>query len=173
MRRRLSIEPKVVERSEQPYLGLKGVVTVQAVATIADRLPELFAWLGERGVEPVGAPFFKYDVIAMGDRLEIEVGVPVAAGLPSLGVPVDGDVFADVLPAGRYAVVHHVGHPDELMDVTGALLEWAADQGLEWDVVEAADGEHWGCRLEVYGTDPAEEPDLAKWETDLVFRLAD
>jgi len=162
----MRIEPKVEDRAAQPYLGFKGVVTMQAIATIADRLPELFDWLAERGIEPAGAPFFKYDVIAMGDRLEIEVGVPVAVRVPG-----DGDVSAGVLPAGRYAVVSHVGHPDELMDVTGALLGWAVEQGLAWDVVEEPDGEHWGCRLEVYRTNPAEEPDLAKWETDLVFRL--
>lgn len=31
----------------------------------------------------------------------------------------------------------------------------------------------WGCRLEVYKTDPAEQPDTGKWETELLFRLAD
>jgi hypothetical protein len=34
-------------------------------------------------------------------------------------------------------------------------------------------GEHWGCRVEFYLTNPTEEPDLSKWETQLAFRLAD
>jgi hypothetical protein len=29
------------------------------------------------------------------------------------------------------------------------------------------------CRLELYKTDPAVEPDMNKWETELAFRLAD
>jgi hypothetical protein len=33
--------------------------------------------------------------------------------------------------------------------------------------------ERWGSRLEFYLTDPAEEPDMSKWETQLAFRLAD
>jgi len=34
-------------------------------------------------------------------------------------------------------------------------------------------GERWGCRLETYLTDPSEEPDMNKWETQLAFRLAE
>jgi hypothetical protein len=60
-----------------------------------------------------------------------------------------------------------------LIGVTGELLEWAAGEGLTWDMTETPDGERWGCRLEVCGTNPAAEPDMSKWETDLVFRLAD
>jgi hypothetical protein len=78
-----------------------------------------------------------------------------------------------VLPAGRYATLTHVGHPSELFGVTGALLDWAATQGLRWDMWPADGGERWGCRLEIFLTDPSQEPDMSKWETQLAFRLAD
>jgi effector-binding domain-containing protein len=67
----------------------------------------------------------------------------------------------------------HVGHPDELFSATTDLLAWAEEQGLTWDMSETPDGERWGSRLEWYLTDPADEPDMAKWETELAFRLAD
>jgi effector-binding domain-containing protein len=121
--------PRIVERSEQPYLAIRDLVTMHTVGAIADRLPEIFVWLGARDLEPAGAPFFKYNLIDMDRRLEVEVGVPVAA--PAQG---DGDVLAGILPAGRYATLTHVGHPDELIDVTVTLLDWAADQGLQWDM---------------------------------------
>jgi hypothetical protein len=35
------------------------------------------------------------------------------------------------------------------------------------------DGQRWGCRLEVHHTDPAEQPDLHKWETERLVRLPD
>lgn len=35
------------------------------------------------------------------------------------------------------------------------------------------DGEHWGSRVEFYRTNPAEEPDMNEWVTQLAFRLAD
>jgi DNA gyrase inhibitor GyrI len=98
----------------------------------------------------------------------MEVGVPVAEA-----VEPDGEVVAGVLPAGRYAMVSHIGHPKELMGVTTELLAWADRQGLRFDMTPSEDGERWGCRLEVYHSDPHEVPDMAQWHTDLVFRLAD
>jgi len=160
--------PRIVERAEQPYVAVSGRVTMQTIGAIADRLPEVFAWLGARGLEPAGAPFFKYDLIDMERQLEVEAGVPVAAAAAG-----DGEVVAGVLPAGRYASLTHVGHPDELVEATTALLDWAAQQGLAWDMNETPEGQRWGCRLEVYKTDPAEQPDMTKWETELLFRLAD
>jgi effector-binding domain-containing protein len=130
-------------------------------------MPEVFGWLGQRGSTPAGAPFWKYNLIDMERQLEVEVGVPV-------GGPMTGDdrVLAGVLPAGKYATLRHVGHPAGLLDATKALPDWAAQQGLSWDVTETAAGERWGGRLEIYETDPAQEPDMDKWETKLAFRLA-
>jgi hypothetical protein len=48
-----------------------------------------------------------------------------------------------------------------------------AAAGLTWDKQDTPAGERWGCRLEIYPVNPAEQPDPAKWETELVFRLAD
>jgi hypothetical protein len=56
---------------------------------------------------------------------------------------------------------------------TKALLDWAAEQGLTWDMTPGESGERWGCRLESYLTDPRQEPDMSKWVTQLAFRLAD
>ena len=69
--------------------------------------------------------------------------------------------------------VQFLGHPDGLSGATAALLEWAQAEGLTWDVTPADDGDRWGARLEIYETDPAEQPDLNKWVTQLAFRLAD
>jgi effector-binding domain-containing protein len=160
--------PEIVTRAEQPYVAIRGHVTVAEIAAFAVRTGEVFGWLGARGLVPAGPPFLKYNVIDMARQLEIETGVPVAA-------PVDGggEVISGVLPAGRYATVTHVGHPSELMGVTGALLDWAAGQGLTWDISPDADGDRWGSRVEIYLTDPSEEPDMSKWVTQLAFRLAD
>src|SRR5260370_41886372 len=64
-------------------------------------------------------------------------------------------------------------HPSELVEATKALLDWAAGRGLTWDMSPDAAGERWGSRLEIYLTDPREEPDMSKWVTQLAFRLAD
>ena len=164
----MSAAPEIMTRADQPYVAISARVTMAELGGLGERLGEVFGWLGARGLAPAGAPFFKYNVIDMMRELEVEAGVPVAAA-------VDGDdhVLSGVLPAGRYATVTHVGHPSELMEVTRALLDWAARQGLRWDMSPAGGGERWGCRLEIYLTDPGEEPDMSKWETQLAFRLAD
>jgi hypothetical protein len=115
-----------------------------------------------------GPPFFRYKVIDMSAELVVEAGIPVTGP-----VDVEAPSFVDVLPAGRYATVTHIGHPDELMAVTAKLLDWAREQGLAWDVTQTPEGEVWGSRLEISVTNPMEEPDMHKWETILMFRLAD
>jgi effector-binding domain-containing protein len=164
----MSDAPQIVTRAEQPYVAIRGHVSMAEIGAFAVRTPEVYAWLGAHGVTPAGPPFLKYNVIDMMRQLEIDNGVPVAA-------PVDGDVdvIAGVVPAGRYATVTHVGHPSELMGATKALLDWAAGQGLTWDMSPGETGERWGGRLEIYLTDPRQEPDMSKWVTQLAFRLAD
>ena len=162
------IEPSIVERTEQPYVAIKGFITMDTFSAIADRLREVFAWLDDRAITPSGPPFFKYDVIDMERQLEVDAGVPIASVAEG-----DGDVFGHVLPAGRYVTLTHVGTPDQLISVTADLLAWADEHDLVWDVTDTAAGQRWGCRLEVLKTNPADEPDMTKWETELVFRLKD
>ncbi|NDZ81963.1 GyrI-like domain-containing protein [Streptomyces sp. SID10853] len=168
--------PVVVERAAQPYAAIRETVTMDTFPVVADRLAEVSDWLAVHGTEPAGAPFFRYGVIDMERGMEVEAGVPVAGppqGAGGEAAADAGEVFTGTLPAGRYLTVTHIGHPDELLGVTAGLLEWAAARGMEWDMVKADVVEEWGCRLEIYKTDPREEPDMSKWETELAFRLAD
>jgi effector-binding domain-containing protein len=159
--------PEIVTRAEQPYLAIRAQVAMDGIAGFAARFGELFAWLGSHGVAPAGPPFFRYNVIDMDGQLDMEAGVPVATATDGNGV-----VVAGVVPAGRYATATHVGHPHELMMATKELLDWGSAQGLKWDMSAGAGGERWGSRLEIYLTDPSQEPDMNKWETELAFRLA-
>ena len=162
-------EPTVIQRADQPYVAIRALVTMESLGAVVPPLnKEVFGWLAARGVAPAGAPFLKYNVIDMARQLEIEAGVPVAAAVDG-----DGAVMSGVLPAGRYATVIHVGHPAKLVDTTGELLAWASSKGLVFDVSQTDAGERWGSRLEIYLTDPGQQPDLDMWETQLAFRLAD
>lgn len=162
------MQPTIVERVEQPYVGRRESITMTDFARVADHLPGMVDRLAERGVPVAGPPFFRYRVIDMSADLVVEAGLPVAGR-----IDVAEPMFADTLPGGRYATVAHIGHPDELMAVTARLLDWARDQGLTWDMQPTPTGEVWGCRLEVLMTVPAQEPDKHKWETVLLFKLAD
>jgi effector-binding domain-containing protein len=164
----MSSAPEIETRAEQPYVAVKAKVTMGEIAAFAPRLGEVFGWLDRHGLAPAGPPFFKYNVIDMARELEMEGGVPVATAADG-----DDQIVAGVLPAGQYATLTHVGHPSELMAATKALLDWAAEQGLTWDVTPSQDGDRWACRLENYLTDPDQEPDMSKWVTQLAFKLAD
>lgn len=72
----------------------------------------------------------------------------------------------------RYVTLSRVGAPETLAGAAASLPDWAASQGLAFDVSASPEGERWGCRLEIYLTDPRDEPDMSKWETRLAFRLA-
>jgi len=164
----MAIAAEVTERTAQPYVAISGRVTMATVDNIADRIPEVFGWLGARGIAPAGPPFLRYNVIDMERQLEIEAGVPVESAVEG-----DGHVRAGTLPSGRYAVLVHVGAPPTLAAANAALIDWAAERDLAWDMSRTSAGEKWGCRLEIFLTDPAEQPDVSKWATQLAFRLAD
>ena len=164
----MAAEPEITQRAAQPYAGISDWVTMATIGSVADRIPEIFGWLGARGIAPAGPPFFRYHIIDMARQLQVEVGVPVASVVEG-----DGDIRAGALPAGRFAVMTHTGTPDTLVAATAELLAWAAARGLAWDVSRTDEGEKWGCRVEFYLTNPAEQPDASQWQTELAFRLAD
>ncbi len=162
----MSTTPEIMERSAQPYVAIRADVTMEQLPGLADRFGEVFGWLAERGKVPAGPPFLRYHVIDMERQLNVEAGVPVPTAVEG-----DHHVRAGVIPAGRYVTALQVGPYDGLIGAVDNLLQWAEAHGLEWDKSAAEDGERWGCRLEIYLTNPAEQPDLARWETQLAFRL--
>ena len=100
-------EPQVQQRAEQPYVAIPAHVTSEAEFRRAtdSGFPELFGWLQQRGVPPAGPLFIRYLVVDDdGDPREIELGVPVAPGIPG-----DERVRSRELPAGRWATFVHVG----------------------------------------------------------------
>jgi effector-binding domain-containing protein len=135
-------------------------------AVLPPLIGEVFTFLQRQGVPPAGAPFFRYLVVDMDKQLDMEVGWPIASTMSG-----NGRISAGVIPAGRYATLVHTGHPDELMGVTAALFAWGQQNGIVWQ--KSADGQTWGARLEFYLTDPAVEPDMRKWQTELAFLAAD
>jgi effector-binding domain-containing protein len=157
-------EPKLEQRDEQPYIGIRTKAAIPELPTVIPQLhEEAHAWLGAQGMAPSGPPFIRYYTTDMATKLDIELGWPTERALAS-----DGRIHAGVLPAGRYAVLLYTGPYENLVSVTAGLLEWAEAHNVAWKM----DGEEWGSRLEWYLTDPGEEPDSAKWETELAFLTA-
>lgn len=160
--------PEIIERAEQSYVAIRTDVTMSTISAAADKLfPRIFAWAGAHGLKPAEAPFIKYNVIDMARGLEIEIGLPTPS--PILG---DGEVIAGMLPAGRYARLVYTGPYSRLYDATAVMIGWAKEKSLHWDAEATSDGDRFACRLEIYKTDPAEEPDPSKWHTEIAIKLA-
>jgi effector-binding domain-containing protein len=160
-------KPKLEERMEQHYVGIRTQVPISKLKKIITQfLDELFLWLEKHGVKPAGAPFIRYHVINMAGNMDVEVGVPVATVVPG-----DNRVAWGVIPAGRYATLVYSG----VSGIKGnkALIDWAVKNNIKWDRWDDEMGDAFGARVEYFLTDPAQEPDRKKWETQLAIRLAE
>lgn len=158
-------------RNEPVQLQDRSVVAYAAVRVrlslgelgpaLAKLWPEVSAWLDERGIVLAGRPLIRYHVIDM-PEVEISVGLPIEPG--AVG---DGRIEVGELPAGRYAVLVHVGPYEELVQANTDLRLWAADHGIAFDGSDGARG--WAGRVEFYLTDPMDEPDPLAWRTEVAY----
>lgn len=159
--------PRLEWRDAAPYLAIRARARITDIGPVCSPLVDvLFAWMAERGVAEAGPVFFRYVRIDMAGELDIDVGVPIQGPLPVA----DEQVRADMLPAGCYAMLLHIGPFDGLMAATAQLLAWAEERGLRWQA--SSDQRDWVARLELYPTNPAEEPDASKWVSELAFLVA-
>lgn len=156
-------EPTLQDRAVQPYVSIRTQANFTEWGGVNALVPEVLDWLKRNDAEPAGPPFYRYHVIGgMADRFDLEVGFPVAA--PMAG---DDRVIAGALPAGRYLVLAHQGHPDSIAGSHAALVDWAEQHGIE--LTGSADRLRWGVMYESYQTDPANEPDPNRWTTELAY----
>jgi effector-binding domain-containing protein len=163
-------EPKIDQRAEQHYAGIRSVVPMAEFGPsgiIPQSYDEVLGWLKARGIAPAGAPFVRYFCIDMDNNLDVEIGWPVAT--PVSG---DGRVNAGTLPAGRYASLIY---SDIRKGYEGnkALIEWAREKGIVWDSWDTEKGEAFRSRYEISLTGPEDDPDMANWQTEVAIKLAE
>jgi effector-binding domain-containing protein len=160
---------KLEDRKEQHYVGIRTMAALPELPTvIPDSTREVYGWLGRAGVPPAGMSFIRYHVINMETKLDITLGVPVAKALAG-----DDRIVSDVLPAGRYATLIYTGDYSGLMGANKVLIDWAQEQGLAWDNWPVENGDAFKSRYESYIRDPGNEPDPAKWVTEVSIKLKD
>jgi effector-binding domain-containing protein len=159
---------EIIQREAVPYAAIAIAVPMESLASAGPLNGEVFDWLAQRQVAPVGPPFWKYNVIDMAGQLELEVGVATTTLATA-----DDRVGVGELPAGRYLETTYHGHPDGLLQATSDLLAHADAQGLTFDKSESPTGELWAARLEYYLSDPDDQPDMTQWDTTLSFKLID
>jgi hypothetical protein len=161
--------PAIEDRAELPYLAIRCEITDGIRAAVDTAFPAFFGWLGEHGVTPAGPPFIRLrELDHAGEPLVLDVGAPVAAGAAP-----DGPVHAGSLPAGRYAVLLHVGPYSsrtawDLGDAQAHLADWIAEQGLAHRR-RSARGWTVPCAVESFRIGPVDDEDFTRWETELAW----
>jgi effector-binding domain-containing protein len=157
--------PRVEQRPEKTYLGIRVVTPFRGMLRVRDELlAELYPWLASHDTEPTGPFFLRLHVIDMEGPMDLEVGVITTTELEG-----DDRVRPGVLPAGGYATLTYVDHARR---ANKALIEWARDNGVALDSREEPSGDAFGCRYEAYITDPRTEPRKTKWQVELNMRVA-
>ncbi|GIH96783.1 GyrI-like domain-containing protein [Planobispora siamensis] len=150
--------PAVAALPERHYAGIRAVTPFKGMFGVRDQLmKDLRARFDQ------GDTFFRLHVIDMAGEMHIEVGVVTGAA-----VKPDGRVLPGVLPAGDYATMTYVGHGRR---ANRTLLEWIRGNDLTMDCVPDPAGDRFGCRYELYRTDPRTEPMKTRWRTQLAILL--
>jgi AraC family transcriptional regulator len=115
---------------------------------------DLFTYLSERGQTLQDAPICYYRTWEP-DNWVIEACLVVNGEMEELG-----EIHPLVIPGGPAAVSIHVGPYEELRKTHAALAAWCDEHGREMT-----------GSYERYLTDPAEAPDPADYQTEVIWLL--
>lgn len=157
--------------TEVTYLEVPEVPTVVSTFTaypMADMatafdstFTALFPALGAQNVQPAG-PGFSLHTRMPSDTVDFEIGLPVDRPVTATVSTESGVTLrASRLPAGRVAIVSHLGSYDGLGEAWGAFMQAVGDAGHEPALP------FW----EIYVTEPSPEADPESMRTDLVLLL--
>jgi len=158
-------KPKIDKRPKITYMGIRTIAPFKGMFKVIGKIAEeLNNWVAENKIKTSGPPFLRYHVIDMRGFMDISYCVPVRKALPD-----DGDIKADVIPAGRYASLIYSGG-----GISGnrALIEWVRAKGMEFDRWDSDQGDNFRGRYETYLTDPKIEPRKSKWKIEVAIKLA-
>jgi effector-binding domain-containing protein len=161
----MSYPVQIERRAAQSYAAVAMRVPMDGLAGAVDQgFPELFGWLASQDIQIAAAPFIRYLVVDMASELQVELGAPISTEISG-----SERIRPGVLPAGQYVTLRHTGPYDGLVASNTALQEWAQQEGITFDTWETPEGTAWRARVEHYLTNPAAEPDPAKWEVDVAY----
>lgn len=155
---------KSTQLEEQPTAVLRETVRMNELREFFSRAyRSVMSATEQQHVQLAGPPFALYRGMPT-DVVDVEAGFPVAAPLPGAGNAggADAGVVAGSLPAGPAFEAMHVGPYETLPETYGAIMEKMQAEGLTPG----------NAMWEYYLSDPAAEPDPAKWKTLIVWPVA-
>lgn len=157
-------ELTVLEATPSPtaVVEARNIPMAKMPALFDTTFSSLFPALQEAGMEVAGPAFALY-TRAPSDTVDLEVGVPITAGL-TRALPLGEDHIAipSQLPGGSFAALTYNGGYEGLSEAWAAFTHAALDAG-----------HHPGMPFfEIYVTDPRPDMDPADLRTDLFLTLS-
>lgn len=155
--------PTVERRDAFDYLGIEVRASLRDWSEVNACVPELLAWMEDRGVRAAGAPFYR--IVRAGsvdEPFEVVVGVPVDGEDPG-----DERVSRSTMPAGVYATYLLTAWFDEVWQVHDSVNRWLEREGRTLDTEDDA----FVAFYEQYLTDPQSEPDPDRQQTFVAYKL--
>ncbi|MBS1568653.1 MAG: SRPBCC family protein [Bacteroidetes bacterium] len=150
---------ETVDRPAVSYLGKRQKVKWAKLSEFfGQTFPMVAQAAGKAGIKMNGAPsglYFEWDTAGM--QTDVFAGIPVEV---APGTKLDGLVLQEV-PAGKALKVVYHGAYDKSGDAHEAAHDMMKANGLEMN----------GPVIDEYVTDPGQEPDTAKWVTNIYYPI--
>ena len=163
------MEPKIAQRETQLYAGVRQVLRRKDLPDVAPAsLSTVFAFLQQHRVHATAAPLIRYFVVDYNTgEMEIDVGVPIDA----TNLPADARVHSAQIPSGTFATAIHRGPYEALVHTTAALMEWAQQNSIRWEMLEEGKVTRWVGRVEHYLIGLPDEPNPKNWQTEIAIMI--
>jgi effector-binding domain-containing protein len=159
-------QPALMRREAQTYVALATAVTMEGFRVVESLTEEVFAWMEQHGVVRAGAPFVRFVTTDMSAELDIEVGVPVDSATSG-----DERFLVGSIPAGTYVTLFYGAKDDhDHYQANVEVQEWAAHEGLAWDIERSSGVDVWTGRCEFI------RPDLSSDDGEvfeLIYKVID
>jgi len=158
--------PKIERRKKQNYVAIRMAVPIPFGKYLQPAWDEVYDWLKRKEIKPSGPGIIRYLTTDMSKELDMDVGFTVDKAVKG-----NDRITADFLPAGRFATLLYTGpyKGKGIFKATVALLEWAKENKVKWDITKKKGVEWWNGRAEFYFSDPTTEKDPKKFKTELAF----
>ena len=158
--------PKIEQRGAVQYMGIRIQTPFSGMFAQVDKLrKELAKWFKSKGIEAHGPSLLRYHVIDMNGMMDIAYGTVCADPLAG-----DERVQPASLPAGRYVSLVYSRYA---LRGNKALIGFIQENGLPVDRWDDEKGDAFGCRYEMFLTDPRVEHRKSKWQVEVAIKLLD
>jgi len=163
-------EPKIERRKKQHYVAIRMAMPIPFGKYLQPAWDEVYDWMKSKDIKPSGPAIIRYLTTDMSKELDIDVGFTVDKAVKG-----NKRITADFLPAGRYATLIYTGpyKGNGIFKATVALLDWAKENKIKWNVAKKKGVEWWNGRTEFYFSNPSIEKDPKKFKTELAFMVKD